>query len=144
MKVHLEIGKEYHPPSAVIYTDCLTEDLQEVIRLLEGQRSPILVRDHEESVILQPGEIYMIRVEGGQTLVYTKTKCFLSSARLREIRSEAGADFLQISKQTLVNLSYLDRLEAGFGGNLLLKLKNGLSDYVSRRYLPDFKRRLGI
>ena len=49
---------------------------------------------------------------------------------------------MQISKSTLVNLSYLDSIEAGFNGTLLLKLKNGCKDYVSRKYLPEFKKYL--
>ena len=51
---------------------------------------------------------------------------------------------MQISKSTLVNLSYLDRIEPGFGGTVLLKLRNGSKDYVSRKYLPEFKRYLGL
>ena len=43
-----------------------------------------------------------------------------------------------------VNLSYLDSIEPGLGGTMLLKLKNGCKDYVSRKYLPDFKRYLGL
>ena len=51
---------------------------------------------------------------------------------------------MQISKTTLVNLSCMDSIEAGFSGTLLLKLKNGCSDYVSRTYLPKFKKYLGL
>ena len=55
-----------------------------------------------------------------------------------------GRGFMQISKQTIINLSYIKSVEAGFSGTLLLKLKNGLSDYVSRKYLPELKKYLGI
>ena len=51
---------------------------------------------------------------------------------------------MQISKTTLVNLSYMDSIEPGFSGTLLLKLKNGSKDYVSRKYLPEFKKYLGL
>jgi DNA-binding LytR/AlgR family response regulator len=51
---------------------------------------------------------------------------------------------MQISKQTIINLSYLDLIEASFNGAFLLKLKNGLSDYVSRKYFPQLKKYLGL
>ena len=51
---------------------------------------------------------------------------------------------MQISKTTLINLSYMDSIEPGFSGTLLLKLKNGDKDYVSRKYLPDLKNYLGL
>ena len=51
---------------------------------------------------------------------------------------------MQISKSCAVNFSYIQSVEAGFGGSLLLKMRNGLSDYVSRKYLPDLKNYLGL
>ena len=51
---------------------------------------------------------------------------------------------MRISKATLVNLSYMDSIEPGFGGTLLLKMKNGCKDYVSRTYLKEFKKYLGL
>ena len=51
---------------------------------------------------------------------------------------------MQTSKSCLVNLKVLDSVESSFGGALMLKLKNGLTDYVSRTYLPAFKQYLGL
>ena len=67
-----------------------------------------------------------------------------SRKRLSEMQQQLGAGFMQISKSTLVNLSYMSNVEAGFSGTLLLKLKNGCKDYVSRKYLPEFKKYLGL
>ncbi|HHT54760.1 MAG TPA: LytTR family transcriptional regulator, partial [Clostridiales bacterium] len=43
--------------------------------------------------------------------------------------------FIRISKSVLVNLKYLDCVEPSFGGIMLLVLKNGCKDYISRKYL---------
>ena len=64
--------------------------------------------------------------------------------RLYELGVQLGSQFMQISKSTLINLSYMDSIEPGFSGTLLLKLRNGSSDYVSRTYLPSFKKYLGL
>ena len=82
-----------------------------------------------------------------------------------EVLDQVGSGFMQISKSCVVNLSYVQSVEAGFGGSLLLKMRNGLSDYVSRagfggslllkmrnglsdyvsrKYLPDLKNYLGL
>lgn len=86
----------------------------------------------------------MIRVENGNTVLYGADKTFYSRKRLYELAEQLGEQFMQISKTTLVNLSYLDSVEAGFSGTLLLKLRNNCKDYVSRRYLSDFKKYLGL
>lgn len=110
---------------------------------------PIFYTTHpnEESndiVILQPKEIYMVRVENKDTIIYGKEHRYRSRKRLYEMQQQLGAGFMQISKSTLVNLSYMSNVEAGFSGTLLLKLKNGCKDYVSRKYLPEFKKYLGL
>ena len=89
-------------------------------------------------------EIYMVRVENKDTIIYGKEHRYSSRKRLYEMQQQLGAGFMQISKSTLVNLSYMSNVEAGFSGTLLLKLKNGCKDYVSRKYLPEFKKYLGL
>ena len=95
-------------------------------------------------MILQPHDIYMVRVENGETVIYTDKKMYRSRKRLYEINQQLGKQFMQISKATLVNLSYMEGIEPGFSGTLLLKMKNGCKDYVSRTYLPQFKKYLGL
>ena len=77
-------------------------------------------------------------------ILFGKCSKYRSRKRLYELEKQLGKQFMQISKSTLVNLSYLDSIEAGFNGTLLLKLKNGCKDYVSRKYLPEFKKYLGL
>ncbi|MDQ7162158.1 LytTR family DNA-binding domain-containing protein [Lactobacillus delbrueckii] len=55
-----------------------------------------------------------------------------------------GQDFMQISKQAVVNLTCLESVEASFNGTMFLRLEHGLSDYISRKYLPAFKQYLGL
>ena len=107
--------------------------------------TPITALQNESDlVILQPKEIYMVRVENGDTILYGEKKQYRSRKRLYELGQQLGKQFMQISKSTLINLSYMDSIEPGFGGTMLLKLKNGSKDYVSRKYLPAFKKYLGL
>lgn len=51
---------------------------------------------------------------------------------------------MRISKGTLANLNYLDYVESTLGGLMLLVLKNGCKECISRKYLPTFKQYLGL
>ena len=96
-----------------------------------GHEKPIIaLRNEEDMVILKPEEIYMVRVENGNSIIYGKDSNYRSRKRLYELQTQLGNQFMQISKSTLINLSYIDGVEPGFSGALLLKLKNGLRDYV--------------
>ena len=145
MKVSVDISPEYKEPYAVIYTDKVTEEIQRMIDIFSVSEAPITALQNEEDiVVLQSKEIYMVRVEDGDTVIYGEKNKYRSKKRLYELGAQLGSQFMQISKTTLVNLSFMDSIEAGFSGTLLLKLKNGCSDYVSRTYLPKFKKYLGL
>ncbi len=145
MKVSVELSMEYKEPYAIIYTDRMTDEIQRVIDGFSLNESPVTaLQDEKDIIILLPKEIYMVRVEKGDTVIYGKDRSYRSRKRLYELGQQLGKQFMQISKSTLVNLSYMDSVESGFSGTLLLKLKNGCKDYVSRRYLPQFKKYLGL
>ena len=145
MKVSVDISPEHIEPYAVIYTDKMTDEIQRIIDAFGTSDTPITALQNEEDlVILQPKEIYMVRVENGDTVIYSECQKYRSRKRLYELGQQLGKQFMQISKSTLINLSYMDSIEQGFSGTLLLKLKNGSKDYVSRTYLPEFKKYLGL
>ena len=145
MKVSIDISAEYKEPFAVIHTDKVTDEIQRVIDVLGTSETPITALQNEEDiVVLQPKEIFMVRVEDGDTIIYGAKSRYRSRKRLYELSEQLGKQFMQISKTTLINLSYMDSIEPGFSGTLLLKLKNGSKDYVSRKYLPEFKKYLGL
>ena len=145
MKVKIDISAEYKEPFAVIHTDKVTDEIQRIIDVLGTSEAPVTALKNEEDIIvLQPKDIYMVRVEDGDTVIYGARERYRSRKRLYELSSQLGKQFMQISKTTLINLSYMDSIEPGFSGTLLLKLKNGNKDYVSRKYLPEFKKYLGL
>ena len=70
MKVRVEISNEYVEPHAVIYTDKMTDEIQHVIDIFGMSESPIIAMKEDDLVILQPKDIYMVRVENGDTIIY--------------------------------------------------------------------------
>ena len=144
MQVKIEVSPEHTPPRAVIYTDRITPEIQRALELLQGREAPVLAERGGRTFLLSAPDICMVRVLGGETRLYTMKEEFGTRKRLYEVLEQLGSGFLQISKSCAVNLSYAESVEAGFGGCLLLKMKNGLSEYVSRKYLPDLKNYLGI
>lgn len=53
-------------------------------------------------------------------------------------------DFVQVLKHGIINLNYLESLEAGFTGNMIAKLACKQKTDVSRRYLPELEKKLGL
>lgn len=145
MDVSVDLSAEHKVPFAIIYAESITEEVQNAIDFLSSDNNaPITAQHQYKTVILQPTDIFMVRIENGETIIYDKHNKYFSRKRLYELQNKLGRMFMQISKSVIVNLKQLDSVEAGFNGTMLLKLKNGCNDYVSRKYLPDFKKYLGM
>lgn len=144
LKVEIKISADVDEPYAVIYTNKITSEIQRLTSAFELDKSIITAMDNERIVILQPNEIYMIRIENEQAVLYCNKKKYCSGRRLYDFESQLGKDFMRISKSTLINLEKIDSVEPSFNGMMCLMLKNGCKDYISRKYLPGFKKYLGI
>ena len=127
MKVNVDISSEHKETYAIIYTNKMTEEIQRVMDIFSTRVTPITaLRNEEDIIVLQPTDIFMIRVENGDTIIYGENDNYRSRRRLYELKEQLGNSFMQISKSALINLSYMDSVESSFSGTLLLKLKMGV------------------
>lgn len=111
---------------------------------LGTRQSVITAKDKEKIIVLNPDEIYMVRAEAGEVRVYCEDKTYRSARRLYELETELGSDFMRISKSTIVNLKKIDSVEPSFNAMMYLVMKNGCKDYITRTYLMQFKKYLGL
>lgn len=144
MKVEIKISADAQPPYAIIYTDEVTKEVQDAVSALGDTPNVITAMEQEKIVVLQPQEIYMIQVVNEQVNIYCQTKKYVSTKRLYQLAEQLGKDFMQISRFTIINLKTIECVEPSFNGLMNIRLKNDCSDYISRKYLPNFKKYLGI
>lgn len=145
MRIEIKVLPEVEEPYAVIHASEITPEIRRAAALLEKKGPGVIsVMENERIIVLRPDEIYMVRVENERTVVYTKTKRYDGGKRLYEFEESLGKGFMRISKGTLTNLRHLDYVESTLGGLMLLVLKNGCKECISRKYLPAFKKYLGL
>lgn len=146
MKVDIKVSADIDKPYAVIYTNSITREIERASSVLSSslERDFITADDNEKIIIIKPEKVYMVRIENGDAVIYCKNKQYRSRKRLYEILQQLGNDFMQISKSSIINLKMLDSVEASFSGMMKLRLTNGCTDFISRKYLADFKKYLGI
>lgn len=144
LKVELKISGEFKEPYAVIYANSLSDEIASTVAYLENTGKFITGEENGKISILQPDEVYMVRVECERTVIYSRDKKYYSSKRLYQLENQLGKDFMKISKSTIINLGHIKCVEPTFKGMMSLVMKNGCKDYISRKYLPNFKKYLGI
>lgn len=144
MHVEIKILEEITKTYAVIYTNQISEEVLQVVDIVGNISGIVTAVEEDKTVVLRAKDMYMIRVENNKTVIYCKEQKYISKKRLFELEKILRGNFIKISKTTLVNLDYIVSAESTFGGMMCLGLKNGCKDYVSRKYLPDLKKYLGM
>lgn len=147
MKIEMNVSSDITEPYAVIHTGEITPQLQKLAAYIQNidaaSSEAIAVYDEDNIVILSPEEIYMIVSRSRFVNIYSKDREYLSRKCLYEFENTLGNSFMRISKTTLINLKQIKRVEPSFNG-MLAVMKNGQKDYISRKYLPGFKKYLGL
>lgn len=69
---------------------------------------------------------------------------YLLKLRLKQIAEIVDDSFIKINQGCIVKTSSIKNFAVSFGGALKVVLKNGYSDYVSRREITNIKRRFGL
>ena len=146
MKVDLFFSRDISEPYAEIHTNELTDNIQQAITLLEddSKMDMLAVKKGKDITFLDFDEIFMIRVEDKQVIVYTQDSKYLIKKALYQVEESLNQSFVRISKTTIINIKKIDRVAPSLKGMMFIMLKNGLKDNISRKYLPDFKKALDL
>ena len=124
MKVEIRLDSKLPEPLAVISTAEITDDRAE---------------------ILSPEDIYRVYAENQKVLAVTDKGTFRLRMRLYQAEEKlAGRKFVRISNSEIINLNRTKNFDLSFAGTIQVKMKNGDTTFVSRRYVSEIKRILGI
>lgn len=125
----------------------LDDDVLKMIRRLkDGVSKDTMAVYADESILMVPiRDILYFDATDNHVFAYTKDNCYETRKKLFEIEELlANSSFLRISKNAIVNIKSIDHISPEFNGRLIASLKNGEDIIISRGYVPELKRKLGI
>ena len=148
MRVEVKIDPDISEPIAVIHAPKMTRELMALVETLEqtvAKPSLLIAKNDNKIFVIEPEQIDIIRTEGNDIKLYNReAQEYIVTKPLREIQEQLGSAFVRISKSTLVNINRVDHLSPSFNSTMYIVMKNGVSDYITRKHLGDFKKRLGF
>ena len=122
------------------------EVLKTIRRLKDGVSKETMPVYADESIRMIPTkDILYFDATDNHVFAYTRDNCFETRKKLFEIEELlANSSFLRISKNAIVNIKSIDHLSPEFNGRFIASLKNGEDIIISRGYVPEHKKKLGI
>lgn len=105
----------------------------------------IPIRTKDRVVILRSVEVICFEINNELLTFHTLKEDITINGHLNQyLRLFNPTKFVQISRSSVINLSFLESLEMGFAGSLIAKLSNEHKMIVSRRYVKKLYHRLGF
>ena len=144
MKVHLEQVKSKEEEEAIIKAVSVTDEITGAIELLEGGSKGIAVIKDDQVHIIKASAVYYIESVDKKTFVYTKDVCYVCKYRLYELETMLGGYFMRCSKSMIINLKKVRNVKSQLSGRIDATLINDETVVISRGYVKEVKRRLGI
>lgn len=129
---------------AVIYAREHNEQLEKLKKLIEETGTELVGYGNGEIKILNPADICCVTVLDGKVYAVCEKENFVLKQRLYEVEAMLPETFVKVNQSCLANLRKVERFDASVSGTLMLRFRNGYTDYVSRRQLKFIKERLGM
>lgn len=146
MNVEIIIKSELKEPQVVIYTNEVTDEIQNIAHRISSSQNKVLTGTKNKKVFLIKNEdIYCFYSENQK--IYAKTDKDNLEVKLRLYEIEKiyeGTSFIRISKSCIVNIDKVKSLDISYAGTIEIIFKNGYREFVSRRFISKIKKYLGI
>lgn len=141
MEVEIKIEPEFTNPKIVIYTDEVTKEISDIVRLISSKDYSIIAGyKGDEILLIKYDDIVRIYTQGQKVLSRLENDTVQLKYRLYELENRlSGYSFARISNSEIVNFSKVKSLDLSITGTITLKLKNGEKSFVSRRFVEKIK-----
>ena len=144
MKLNIDIDDKHTEPSITIQTSEWSDELEEIVAIIKRKkRQRLFGIESEQTVLLDPNAIEFVYAEKRKVFACMGNRNIEIRLKLYEIEEIlAPYNFMRFSKSVIGNLSYIERFELSFNGNLCVFFNSGNKEYITRKYVTGIKRNL--
>lgn len=145
MKIIIEEKKDLAETEITVRCREMTEALAEAIAQLGLADRVFAGRREEETFFVPLRDIYYFEAVEGKLFFYTEKDIYESAVRLYKVEENLeGTSFARISKTMITNLKKMRSIKPIENSRLIATMTNGEKLVVSRQYVPEIKKKLGV
>ena len=146
MQVDIKLDPTVKETKVIIVTNKMDQQVQSLMKRISQEQPQVLAGFRGDSVaLLQPEEVIRIYATSGKVYAATALGEYTLRLRLYELEERLDhAGFVRISNSEIVNLRKVKGFDLSFSGTISVKLSDGTSTFVSRRYVSKIKNCLGL
>lgn len=145
MKITIETPNEGEEDEIIVRCAALDDRLMHLIAALKTDQADLTGYLDDKIIKLAPKDILYFESVDNKVFAYAGKTVYEVHKKLYEIEKEyAHADFVRISKSAIVNVAKIAYIRPLLNGRFEAKLKNDEKIIISRQYVIELKKKLGI
>lgn len=145
MKIIIEECNPGEEDQIIIRCKELDENILKVISELKlGQKKLAGIKDGNITMV-EPANVYYFEGVDNKVFMYCKQNVYETKLKLYEIEEEyKNTNYLRASKSVILNVSKIKSISPAYSGRFEALLFNGEKVVISRQYVPELKKKLGL
>ena len=145
MKITIQEKPDALEPEIAVICSKLTPELSNLISQIALFDHTIPGKIDGEVHFIPIKEVYYFEVMESKTFFYTKERTFETDLRLYQLEEKlANTAFARVSKSSIVNLKKIRSIRPDENSRLMATLLSNEKILVSRSYVPEIKKKLGV
>lgn len=145
MKIIIEECKPGEEDQIIIRCREMDEHILKLISELKmGQKKLAGIKDGNITMI-EPSNVFYFEGVDNKVFVYCKQIVYETKLKLYEIEEEySNTNFFRASKSVILNVTKIKSVSPAYSGRFEALLFNGEKVVISRQYVPELKKKLGL
>lgn len=146
MQIEVKIDSDYKIPKVVILTDRMSDEIDALLKKLSDESPRVISGFRDGSLeILEQSSIVKIYCAAGKVYASANGEEYTLRLRLYELEKRLDPNsFVRISNSEIINLKKAVSFDLSLAGTIRVLFSDGTASFVSRRYVSEIKRVLGI
>jgi DNA-binding LytR/AlgR family response regulator len=145
MKIIIEECNPGEEDQVIIRCKKLDDNILKLIsELKQGQKKLTGIKDGN-IVMIDPSNVYYFEGVDNKVFLYCKQNVYETKLKLYEIEEEyKNTDFFRASKSVILNVAKIKSISPAYSGRFEAQLFNDEVVVISRQYVPELKKKLGM
>jgi DNA-binding LytR/AlgR family response regulator len=145
VKIRVENIPEGTEPELIIRCNEMDDSLLQLITAIQSTAKRLIADDKAKIHIINPNNVFYFEAVDNKVFIYCRETVHEIKKKLYQIEEEyENSDFFRASKSVILNLSKIEALSPALNGRFEALLQNGEKVIISRQYVSELKKKLGM
>lgn len=123
----------------------INEEILALLHKLKLSSERLLVTDGDKIHRIALQDVFYFETVDNKSFIYCASRVYETKLKLYEFEEMTqGSRFFRASKSTIINAMKISYIKPSLSGRFEVSMENGEKLMVSRQYVSDLKRKIGV